>query len=208
MNARVVVITDRQLCADVPARLLEILRAVPRGSVAVQIREKDLDGGALLAFARPIADVCRRESAPLWVNDRLDVAMVLAADGVHLPERGLPIADARRGPAVGASRHSIDAALEAARDGADVVQLGPIWPSPGKSEALGALALRVRSRLPLAVKLVAVGGIDSVEHAKEAVLAGADAVALIRAAWSLAPTLVADMIDAIDYVKPPPPKSL
>src|SRR5688572_28667241 len=98
-TARVVAITDRRLM--VAPELLAIAgafgRAIecavagcPRGSILVQVREKDLDGGALLHLVR-----AAQPFAPVVVNDRLDVALAAGAHGVHLPERGLPVADAR-----------------------------------------------------------------------------------------------------------------
>jgi thiamine-phosphate pyrophosphorylase len=190
VTVRVVAITDRQR-ADVIASVPTLLAAAPPGTVAVQVREKDLDGGALLALVEQVVAVARPFAAPVWVNDRVDVALVAGADGVHLPERGLAIADARaviastgRRLVVGASRHSADAANAAAHDGAELIQLGPIWNVEGKAPPLGVDALSVRARLPAAVTLVAVGGIDSAERAYEVARAGADAVAVIRAAWS------------------------
>jgi thiamine-phosphate pyrophosphorylase len=181
---RVVVITDRQLCGGeaLVARLAAILDAVPRGSVRVQVREKDLDGGPLRALVGDVLAIARPRGAEVWVNDRADIALVAGADGVHLPEDGLAIADARALGIrqIGVSRHSAEGAL-AAR-GADVVHLGPIWATRGKPDALGLDALGVR----LGVPLVAVGGIDSPERAREARAAGADAVAVIRAAWTTA----------------------
>jgi thiamine-phosphate pyrophosphorylase len=183
---RVVLITDRATCPtpEMLGKLAAILEAVPRGSVRVQVREKDLDGGPLLELVREVLAMARPRGAEVWVNDRADVALAASADGVHLPERGLAIADARAlGLTVGCSRHSMDDALAAARDGADIVQLGPIWSTPSKQgvlEPLGPDALAVR----LAVPLVAIGGIDSPERAREAARAGADAVAVIRAAWT------------------------
>lgn len=187
---RVVAITDRRLCGDIAARVGAILAAVPRGSVAIQIREKDLDGGALLALARELIAVARPLGAPVFVNDRVDVALIAGADGVHLPERGMPIADARQiAPRlrIACSRH--DAAGVSAAD-AELVQYGPIWATPGKGAPIGpeALAVTSRARLvaidsPQRARLVAVGGIDSPERARLAARAGADAVAVIRAAW-------------------------
>jgi len=157
------------------------------GSVIVQIREKDLDGGPLLALVR-----AAQPFAPVMVNDRVDVALAADAHGVHLPERGLSIADARAvAPSLvlGVSRHA--AAADTA--GADLVQLGSIWPTPSKPGAtpLGEAALAARHGR---ATLVAVGGIDSPERAEAAAAAGADAVAVIRAAWrgaSLAPLVAA-----------------
>jgi thiamine-phosphate pyrophosphorylase len=170
---------------DTLDRLRAIFAAVPRGAVAVQVREKQLDGGPLYALVREVLALARPAGATVWVNDRADVARAAGADGVHLPERGLPVADARAlGLAVGCSRHARDGVLAAARDGAALVQLGPIWATPGKSEPLGPVALAVRRELPEAAQLVAVGGIDSAERARQAAEAGADAVAVIRAAWT------------------------
>jgi len=177
-----VVITDRRL-ADPVAGLPAILAAAPRGAVAVQVREKDLDGGPLHALVRAVIAIARPAGAAVWVNDRADVALAAGADGVHLPERGLAIDDIH-GLAIGCSRHSADDALAAARAGASLVQLGPIWPTPGKDAPLGPGVLAIRRALPPTTRLVAVGGIDRPERAREAAAAGADAVAVIRAAWT------------------------
>jgi thiamine-phosphate pyrophosphorylase len=200
-DLRVVAITDRRLM--VPAELLAagdwptiaralgdaVARAVdgcPPGSVVVQVREKDLDGGPLLELVR-----AAKPFAPVIVNDRVDVALAAGAHGIHLPERGLAIADARAlAPSLvlGVSRHA--APLGA---GADLIQLGPIWSTPSKPGVvpLGEPALA----WPHAgATLVAVGGIDSPERVQLATAAGADAVAVIRAAWtgaSLAPFVAA-----------------
>jgi thiamine-phosphate pyrophosphorylase len=205
VRARVVVITDRKQCDDLAARVAAILAAVPRGSVMIQVREKDLDGGPALALAQQLARVAHLTGAPLVVNDRLDVAKAVGADGVHLPERGLSIDDARRvaGPgafSIGCSRHTAQAALTAAQLGADLVQLGPIWATPGKGTPLGPEALAIRSALPDQVKLVAVGGIDGPARAREAAAAGADAVAVIRAAWQSADPgqAIAALVEAVE----------
>lgn len=161
------------------------------GSVIVQVREKDLDGGRLLALVR----AAQRHCAHVVVNDRLDVALAAGAHGVHLPERGLPLTEARRlAPrlVIGVARHAPP--LDAWPDGEpDLIQLGTIWPTPSKpdGQAHGEAALAWPHG---AARLVAVGGVDSVERAESAAAAGADAVAVIRAAWSgasLAPFVAA-----------------
>lgn len=188
---RVVAITDRRLMGETreafDAAIQRAVRGCPPGSVLVQIREKDLDGGPLLDLVR-----LARRHARVIVNDRLDVALAAGAQAVHLPERGLSVEDARRlfPGVVGVSRH--DPAAIAAT-GADLVHLGPIFPTPSKPgvAALGTAALAAPHGTS---KLVAVGGIDSPERAREAARAGADAVAVIRAAWtgeSLAPFVTA-----------------
>lgn len=188
---RVVLITDRTLCADIPARVDEILGIVPRGTVAVQIREKDLDGRPLLELARAIAET----GVELWINDRVDVALAVGA-GVHLPERGLTIEDARAAGAtkIGVSRHTREAVIAAK---CDVVQYGPIFDTPDKGPALGLDALSVRREMK-AGSLVAVGGFDTPQKARHAAAGGADAIAIIRAAWTTSPSFIADLVDAVE----------
>ena len=200
---RVVAITDRQrmvpadllATGDWPAIARAFADAVARavdgcrpGSVIVQLRDKDLDGGPLLLLARAALPF-----APVVVNDRIDVALAAGAHGIHLPERGVPLDDARAlAPSllVGGARHA--APLDAA---ADLIQLGPIWATPSKPGAavLGEPALAWPHGAAL---LVAVGGIDVPERAERAAAAGADAVAVIRAAWTGAS--LASFVAAVD----------
>jgi len=201
---RVVVVTDRKLFgSDVPRRLAAMLASAPRGSVLLQIREKDLDGGPLLQLARALIEVARPAGAPVWINDRVDVALVAGADGVHLPEHGLSIADAKataaavgRTLAIGASRHDAKAVIEAAKQGAELVQLGPVWATPTKGPPIGVEGLKVK--MPKRAQLVAVGGIDGPARARAAAIGGADAVAVIRAAWQSSPDVIGKLVAAVD----------
>jgi thiamine-phosphate pyrophosphorylase len=196
--SNVVIVTDRRRFAseEIAGRLAAIFAAVPRGSVSVQVREKDLDGRPLLALVREVLEVARPAGAEVWVNDRVDVALVAGADGVHLPERGIAICDARAvapGLAIGCSRHTVEGVAAAGRDGAAYVQLGPIWDSPGKGPALGTGVLREAASHG---KIVAVGGIDSPERARAAIAAGAHAIAIIRAAWTDSVDRLAEIVQA------------
>lgn len=166
---RALLITDG-FDEDTPDRVAAALREL--GGAAVQLRAKRLDGRALFDAAvrlRPIAPL-------LVINDRVDVALAVRADGVHLPARGLPVADARAllGPArlVGLSTHSRDEAVAAARAGADYVVFGPVWPTGDKGPPVGvdALAEVVRACAPMPV--FALGGVDA-ERARAAVAVGA-----------------------------------
>ncbi len=186
---RVVAITDRSMMGATPqafgAAVETAVHGCPPGSVLVQVREKDLDAAALLELIA----IARRYTRVI-VNDRVDVALAAEAIAVHLPEDGMSVVDARRlfTGVIGVSRHAPDA-----NTGADLIQLGPIWPTPSKPDVipLGLDVLRVPRGT---AKLVAVGGIDTPERAREAAMAGADAVALIRGAWgggSLVPFVTA-----------------
>ncbi|MGE0548769.1 MAG: thiamine phosphate synthase [Kofleriaceae bacterium] len=190
---RVVAITDRRLMGEGPrgfeTAIARALRGCAPGSVLVQVREKDLDGGSLLELVR-IAG----RYAPVSVNDRVDVALAGNAAAVHLPERGMPVVAARAlfNGVIGVSRHAPDA-----KTGADLVQLGPIWPTPSKPDRpLGSAALAASTDGRC---IVAVGGIDGPARAREAVAAGADAVAVIRAAWTQ--DALAAMVAAVDEAR-------
>lgn len=170
------------------ARIARALDGAPAGTVAVQVRDKTASGALLAAMGRAAMEAARFR-ALVAVNDRLDVALAIGADAVHLPEAGLPVAVARavvttlgRPLLIGASRHAVDPARAALADGADYVQLGPIWETPSKAgmgEPLGLAPLG-----QVAGRCVAVGGIEGPERARAAIHAGASAVAVIRAVWS------------------------
>ena len=174
---------------DFAARMEALLAA---GCPAVWLRSRALGGRDLLALARDVAARCAAHGARLWVGERADVAAIARAHAVQLPERGLSVAGARRaagrGIAVGRSVHSAEAALAAAREGADHLVVGTIFPSeshPGRAAASPALLSEARAALGASgasVPLIAIGGMTP-ERAGQALHAGADGVAAIRALW-------------------------
>jgi thiamine-phosphate pyrophosphorylase len=179
---RLYLITDRRLVPDLAYPVRAALSALPPGTAAVQLREKDLPAARLLELARRLVPICKAASAPLLVNDRVDVALASGADGVHLPARGLPVAQAREllgpGKLVGVSCHAPAEIAFAHAGGADFALFGPVWDSPGKTaRGLAALEDAVRAS-PLPV--LAIGGITN-ETARLAMDAGASGVACIRA---------------------------
>lgn len=188
---RLLLVTDR-LAADARGRplaelLAGALAAIPPGAAVVQLREKDLGARDLLALAGRLVPVARARGCPLLINDRLDVALAAGADGVHLPETGLPVAAARRlapeGFLVGASTHGPDAAVAAARQGADLVVCGPIWDTPSKHgliAPIGLEALAAAARGAHGARLYAIGGVTAA-RARACRDAGAHGAAVIRA---------------------------
>lgn len=187
---RLVAVTDAALpAAELVARAAALASACPPGALAVQLRRRLASGAALVELGRALMAALRPRGALLLVNDRVDVALALGADGVHLPEAGLALDQVRAltGPLlVGVSRHSAQGAVAAARAGAALIQLGPIYATPSKAAYGAPLGLGevTAARAGLgATCLVAVGGMDR-ERAAAARAAGADAVAAIRAAWS------------------------
>ena len=150
----------------------------------VQLREKDRPSRELYELAITLHAVLRGR-ALLLVNDRVDVALASGADGVHLPERSLPGKAVREiagdSCIVGRSVHSVEAAVQAERDGADFVEVGAVYETASKPGVTPAGVELVRAvadavRLPV----IAVGGV-SADNVGDVVRAGADGVAVISA---------------------------
>jgi len=176
-------VTDRHATGGRP--LADIVEACLAGGLrAVQLREKDLGAGELFSLAQALRELTSRYGARLVVNDRVDVALAVDADGVHLPAAALPSVVARRliGPdrLLGVSTHSIREAEAAA--GADFVAFGPVYDTPSKrryGEPQGLVALaEVCRRAP--VPVVAIGGVTAA-RVPELRAAGAAGIAVIRA---------------------------
>jgi len=184
-NPRVYLVTDAVPASELPDRVAAALAGLPPAVAAVQLRAKDMGGKDMLALARALRGVARAAGQWLMVNDRLDVAVAAGADGVHLPSRGVPVADARRllgpGAIIGASCHSVAEVRRARDGGADFATFGPVFDTPSKrawGPPVGLDALREAARLGL--PLVALGGVDP-SNAASTVAAGAAGVAAIRA---------------------------
>lgn len=179
-----VLITDRKLCSDHSGLEARVGEAATGGVTAVQVREKGLAAGELFVIAKKLKRVIAGRSI-LIINDRLDVAMAVGADGVHLPNDGLSVAESRRvvgdGMLLGCSVHNVFEATRAAEDGADYLQLGSIFPSrshPGVKPSGPSLISKVVSQVSIPV--LAVGGID-VWNAAEVRTAGASGAAVVTA---------------------------
>jgi thiamine-phosphate pyrophosphorylase len=151
----------------------------------VQLREKEWASGRLLPEADRLRHRCREARVTFIVNDRVDLALVLEADGVHLGQDDLPPRAARPllrpGMLLGVSAHSAEQALAAQGAGADYVAVGSIFPTRTKTafELVGPGLLR-ELRGMIRVPLIAIGGITAA-NADEAIRAGADGVAVISA---------------------------
>ncbi|HTP49357.1 MAG TPA: thiamine phosphate synthase [Anaeromyxobacteraceae bacterium] len=185
----VYLVTDAEAGADLVARVEAALRGLPREAVAVQLRAKEEGGRALLAAARALRRVTEESGQLLVVNDRLDVALLAEADGVHLPSHGVPPAAARRllgsGRLVGVSCHSAADVLRARQGGADFATFGPVFPTPSKLRYGPPVGLeRLREAAATGLPVLGLGGVD-VARAPEVMAAGAYGVAAIRA-WLVA----------------------
>jgi thiamine-phosphate pyrophosphorylase len=189
---RVVQITEASALPEAAlfARLAAVGALAPaaRSRFAVQLRDPDLSSRALADLGKRLRAATRAQGVALVINDRLDLALALGADGVHLGRRSVTVADARAllGPAawISVACHDVDDVIHAATAGADAATLSPIFASPGKGTPLGLAALQAaRSALDgrrLALALHALGGVDRAS-APSCFAAGADGVASIRA---------------------------
>jgi len=169
------------------------LRAVARAAIAggadaIQLREKDIDDDAFLAYAAELRELTDQTDRLLIINDRADIAAIVGADGLHLGQHDLPIPDARRllrpGAFIGRSCHSVQQARQAINEGADYVALGPIYRTAIKKdlEPVGPGLLdeirEVYDTVPLPI--VAVGGINA-ENVAEVLQRGAKCVVVCSA---------------------------
>ena len=153
------------------------------GARIMQLRLKDTPARDLLAAARAISARCRQRGAIFIVNDRVDIAMLAEAHGVHLGHHDLPLAAARllvgHELIIGISTHSVEQALAAERGGADYIGFGPMYPGGLKQNVAGQGVENLRAvRNAVRLPIVAIGGITEATI-PEVLAAGADAAAII-----------------------------
>ncbi|GJL78703.1 MAG: putative thiamine-phosphate synthase [Nitrospinaceae bacterium] len=184
---KVYLITDRKRFPE--ARLLENIEAALQGGVRdLQLREKDLPLKDLHSLSVVLRQMTNRYGARLYINDRLDIALMVGADGVHLPEEGLPANEVKaRYPhlLVGVSTHSLDAAKQAQNDGADFITFSPIFETLSKKEfgpPQGVGRLREVCR-EVDIPVLALGGISK-DRVTPVLEQGAFGIALISGIWN------------------------
>lgn len=178
-------VTDPVLCA---ARgVAETVRlAVAGGATVVQVREKNASRGDFIAVARAVKAVLAGTGVPLVINDNLDVALAVEADGIHVGQSDTPASEARAamGPQaiVGLSVETMAQAAEAETLPVDYLGVSPVFDTPTKTDTApawgltGLAELRAATTLPL----VGIGGIGAA-NAAEVIRAGADGVAVVSA---------------------------
>lgn len=185
MRPRIVLVTDPRYDDDVLVGKLDAaLRIAPTGSVSVQLRDKSREAAAVFELGSRLRLLCKQRGAIFVVNDRLDLALALDADGAHLGGASVAVPDAREllGPSafISVAAHSIAEIEKASREGADAALLSPIFASPGKGEPLGLGELERAHALVPTMLLYALGGIDA-DNAASCMRAGATGIAAIRA---------------------------
>jgi thiamine-phosphate pyrophosphorylase len=182
---RVYALTDVQLSDCSHSDQVELLSL--GGASLVQLREKQMPALEFYEQAKAAVAVAERSGVQLIINDRVDVALAVAARGVHLGQDDFPPLEARKllgaTAIVGYSTHNLDQALAAVKLPVDYLAIGPIFQTTTKTDTspvLGLEGLRSIRRAIGTVPLVAIGGITHA-NARDTIEAGADSVAVISA---------------------------
>jgi len=175
-------ITDSGL--SISGNLSDVKQALNANISVVQYRNKSASSRDFYEEALAIREIC--EKAVFLINDRIDIALAVNADGVHLGHSDLPYHIARqllgKNKIIGLTVHSLDDALAAHEMGADYIGVSPIFPTPTKTDAgepFGIEGLR-KIREKVAIPIVAIGGIN-LSNALRIINAGADAICAISA---------------------------
>ncbi|MGI6086736.1 MAG: thiamine phosphate synthase [Kiritimatiellia bacterium] len=183
-QAGIYLVTSQALSAG--RTTLEIAQAALAGGIRlIQLREKELPTREFFRLAEQMRQLTADVGALLIINDRLDIALAVGADGVHLGQEDLPITAARRlAPdlIIGASTHSIAEAQQAEKDGASYINIGPLFPTQTKQwdgEFLGLEGLR-RISATVSLPFTVMGGIKP-NHIPELRRAGAQIIAVVTA---------------------------
>ena len=181
-DLRLYLVTDES-CLVQRTLLNAVEEALDSGVTLVQYRDKAGLGKSMLRKARDLKALCHRYHVPLIINDRLDIALLSGADGVHLGQNDLPVAEARKLVGndfiIGATAHSVQEALEAEAAGADYLGCGAVFSTNTKKDTVplgldGLKAIREAVKIPI----VGIAGITA-ENYPQVLAAGADGAAVV-----------------------------
>jgi len=178
-------VTDRKLCGY--KQLEDVVhQALEGGAICVQLREKDVSTRFFIEEAQKIKTVTAQFRVPLIINDRLDVALAAGADGVHIGQEDMPYETARKlmglRAIIGLSVETWDDVVKAQELDVNYLGVSPIFETPTKTDTKrswgleGLARIKAYSRHPL----VAIGGLNA-SNAEDAVMAGADCIAVVSA---------------------------
>ncbi|SDG62976.1 thiamine-phosphate pyrophosphorylase [Thermoanaerobacter thermohydrosulfuricus] len=187
MDLTLYAITDRSYIKDMDiADAVEL--AIKGGATVIQLREKDISSREFYEIALKVKEVTKRNRIPLIINDRVDIALAVDADGVHVGQKDLPADVVRKvighDKIVGVSARTVEEALKAQRDGADYLGVGAVFKTPTKpeAEAIGIEGLK-KIKEAVTIPVVAIGGITK-DNAYEVMLkSGVDGISSVSAVF-------------------------
>jgi thiamine-phosphate pyrophosphorylase len=167
--------------------MLDIVKAAVQGGVTcVQLREKESSTLEFIEQALTVRNFLKDRGVPLIINDRVDIALAVEADGVHLGQTDMPLAIAQKiigdSMIIGISAESLKDAIEAEKGGADYLGVSPIYATPTKTDTAPPLGLEGLRAIREAVKLplVGIGGLNQ-DNAAEVIRSGGNGVAVVSA---------------------------
>lgn len=138
-------VTDSSLVPAGSTLLTQVEKAIQGGTTIVQLREKNLDTGAFVSLALQIKQLTQKYNVPLIINDRIDVAMAIDADGVHIGQDDMPLSHARamlgHNKIIGVSVNTIQEAGAAISGGADYLGIGAVWDTATKKLTKATLGI-------------------------------------------------------------------
>lgn len=178
-------VTDRGL--SLGRTTLELVEAAVLGGVTcVQLREKTCSSREFIEQALCLKTFLKAEQIPLIINDRIDIAQAVGADGVHLGQSDMPFSMAKAilkdTMIIGISAESLEDAIQAEKEGADYIGVSPIYKTPTKTDTAPPLGLagirKIRQRVK--IPLVGIGGLND-GNVGEVIKNGADGVAVVSA---------------------------
>jgi thiamine-phosphate pyrophosphorylase len=178
-------ITDKQISGL--SHTVQVQRMVEGGATLIQLRDKLSTAREFYSDARGALDFARQHGVKLIINDRVDIAHALRADGVHVGQDDLPVSAVREllGPSaiVGTSTHNLQQLAAAVKEPVDYIAFGPVFSTSSKQNSdplVGLEGLRLARKQMAVTPLVAIGGINTT-NSVDVWRAGADSVALISA---------------------------
>lgn len=185
INYKVYLVTDRDVLKG-----RDLTKAVEEsilgGAGIVQLREKNISSLEYYNIAKDIKKVTDKYGVPLIINDRLDIAIAVNADGVHLGQEDIPCMIAReilgQGKIIGVSAHNVEEALKAERDGADYIGCGAVFSTTTKKDTVNVKIDEIKEiKEKINIKMVAIGGINenNIEKLKETNIDGVAVVSAI-----------------------------
>lgn len=193
MNYDLYVITDQRISHG-KSHFEVAEAALAGGATVIQFRDKEMVEAEAIEVCGKIYKLTKKKGVPFIVNDRIEVAKAVGADGVHLGQEDLPLGFARKvlgkDKIIGVSVKTVKQALKAVEKGVDYLGVGPIYPTATKSDvgkALGIVRLKEIKKV-VNIPIVAIGGINE-DNLEEVLNVGIDGVAVISAVVS-APDII------------------
>ncbi len=178
------VIADKEICGKKDIEKV-VMQTIEGGAEMVQYRDKESNDENFLETALKLKSICKARSVPFIVNDRVEIAIKIDADGVHVGQEDMPLAEVKKklnpSKIIGVSALTIEQAMKAEREGADYVGVGPIFDTSSKKidKPLGLDLIR-KSKDNLSIPFFAIGGINS-SNLDDLIRSGGTRIAVISA---------------------------